>query len=248
MGSCISFCSDDAWKFWRFEPEGFCSEATWGYWWGWNFLASHFVVDVRFRPSHFVVGVRFSATHFVVRLWFVHVSSYAVQFCPTQTQISPTISNLEGAQLSAELKLKPSNLEGAQLRPESSDLKGYNHYKVVCLAVTTTKWHAHLNAMKDVSWHIQNPSKSRYPSHSNTNHHKPCQTITNFSRTKTLYKMGPGRFTTKCQKEKNTAFVASWRLKTCEDVLLQNGSKKFNMHLKTCTWKGFCGVVSVSLL
>ena len=62
-------CSDDAWKFLRFEPEAFCSEATWGYWWGWKFLASHSVVDVRFCPSHFVVGVRFSATHFVVRLW-----------------------------------------------------------------------------------------------------------------------------------------------------------------------------------
>ena len=136
MGWCISFCSDDAWKVWRFEPEAFCSEATWGYWWGWKFLASHFVVDVRFCPSHFVVGVRFSTTHFVVRLWSVHVSSYAVQFCPTQTQIFPTISNLEGAQLSAELKLKPSNLKGAQLRPTEK-------------AITTTKWCAWL-------WPLQN--------------------------------------------------------------------------------------------
>ena len=71
----------------------------------------------------------------------------------------PQISNLEGAQLrpksfnleGAQLRPKPSNLEGVQLRPESSNLKGCNHYKMVCLAVTTTKWHAHLNAMKDAS-------------------------------------------------------------------------------------------------
>ena len=60
----------------------------------------------------------------------------------------PQISNLEGAQL----RPKSSNLdEGAQLRPKPSNLKGCNHYKMVCLAVTTTKWHAHLNAMKDAS-------------------------------------------------------------------------------------------------
>ena len=72
----------------------------------------------------------------------------------------PQISNLEGAQLrpkssnleGAQHRPKPSNLEGAQLRPESSDLRGCNHYKMVCPAVTTTKWHAQLNAMKDVVW------------------------------------------------------------------------------------------------
>ena len=74
-------------------------------------------------------------------------------------QLRPKSSNLEGAQLrpkpsnleGAQLRPKPSNLEGAQLRPESSNLKGCNHYKMVCLAVTTTKWHAHLNGMKDAS-------------------------------------------------------------------------------------------------
>ena len=51
-------------------------------------------------------------------------------------QLRPKSSNLEGAQL----RPKPSNLEGAQLRPESSDLRGCDHYKMVCLALTATKW------------------------------------------------------------------------------------------------------------
>ena len=96
-----------------------------------------------------------------------------------------------------------------------------------------------------------NPSKSISPSHSNTNHHKNLQhrhtahsPLSIFSRAKTHYKMGSQKFTTKCQKKQLLWHRGTWkRANTCYYKMGQ----KNNMHLKTCTWKDFCGVVSVSL-
>jgi len=59
---------------------------------------------------------------------------------------------------------------------------------------------------------IQNPSKSRYQSHSNTNHHKPAPQAHctlpafHFFKDETSLPNGSSKFTTKCQKEKTQFF------------------------------------------
>ena len=83
------------------------------------------------------------------------------------------------------------------------------------------------------------------------NKHKPSQTCSTgtlytprfpfFQGRKLTTKWVPKSFYYKMPK-KNAFFVASWRLKTCEDVLLQNGSTKNqhaleNMHLKRFVWR-----------